>query len=471
MPTDLDEMFAALLRDADAVPVAEAAAARRRGVHRTRMHATTAAAIAVVLVAAGLGGIAWSRRPGPPPASDTPLPTVGKRIAFGGTAVSALPQIENPMINPTRAYVLWSDAGGVTRVIATDLDDGHRLWQSPVAKGYDVTTMTVVSGAVVVIAAHGTSADGQMWVLDPNSGRVWRHGSYDLSAQHIFYPNALVTLDSKTGGLSVAAWDTGRVLWQQPPGSDPPVRISGSATLLDPTNSYTFRNYGTVDKPVDSKLIVVTRSGRVQVLDAGSGTGGAAATPQALFGADVNANGRQYAFGGKLVTVSESTPYQLQLTDLGDGVQASWTAPAGRTFVQLTPCGTTSVCVADAGVGGPELTLVDLGRQRLVWRIEAAGDVLDFRDTLVVTGGSDSMTAYDIRTGKKVASAPQLFWIDDTRLLELPAPAADGPVALVADDGTRTQLGTIPAQTHCAWTTSRLLCTDNTGIQIYALSR
>jgi hypothetical protein len=467
MPTDLDELFAALKSDADAVPVAEAAAARRRGVHRTRMQATTAAAIAVVLVAAGLGGVAWSRRPGPP-VSDTPLPTVGKRIEFGGVAVSAVPQIENPMINPTRAYVLWSGAAGVTRVIATDLDDGHRLWESPVADGYDVTNLTVTSGAVVVTAGHGTSPDGRMWVLDPNSGRVWRQGAFNFSDQHVFYPNALVSLTA--GALTAVAWDTGRIVWSAPPGSDPPVRITGSASLLDQTNSYTFRNYGTADKPVDSKLIVVNQSGTVRVLDANTGDGGTVSLPIAPFDDKVNANGRQYAYAGKLLTVSEGHPYKIQLTDLGNGSRQTWEALAGRTFDQLTPCGATSVCVVDTAAAGPELSVIDIDRQRLRWRVPVSGELLDFRDTLVVTGGSDPMVAYDIRTGRPVARAPQLFWLDDTRLLELPAPSG-GPVALVADNGVRTQLGTIPASSHCAWTTSRLVCTDRTGLEIYALTR
>ena len=114
--------------------------------------------------------------------------------------------------------------------------------------------------------------------------------------------------------------------------------------------------------------------------------------------------------------------------------------------------------------------MIDIDRQRLKWRVPVTGDTLDFRDTLVVTGGNNPMVAYDIRTGKKVASAPQLFWLDDTRLLELPSPAG-GPVVLVADDGARTPLGTIPGSSSCAWTTSRLICTDRTGVQTYALAR
>ncbi len=468
MPTDLDEMFAALRNDADAVPVAAAAAARRRGVHRTRVQAGAAAALAMVLVAAGLGGVAWSRRPGPAPASDTPLPTIGKRIEFGGTAEVAIPQIENPMINPTRAYVLWSDTHGVSRVIAADLNDGHQLWQSPVGAPHDVTTMIVTSGAVVVTGTHRAGSDGQMWVLDPNSGRVWRQGAFDRSDQHAFYPNALVSLHA--GALTAVAWDTGRVLWSAPPGSDPPVRITGSATLLDRTNSFTFRNYGTADKPVDSTLIVVTRSGSVRVLDATTGTGRTIALPLGPFSDRVNANGRQYAYAGKLLTVSEGHPYAMELTDLDNASQTTWEALSPRTFGELTPCGATSVCVIDSAAAGPELSLVDVDRQRQMWRVPITGDTVDFRDTLVVTGGSDPMVAYDVRTGKKVASAPQLFWLDDTRLLELPAPAG-GPVALVGDDGTRTPLGTIPVSSSCAWTTSRLACTDRTGLRIYALRR
>ncbi len=464
MPTDLDEMFAALRSDADSVPVADAAAARRHGVHRTRVQASAAAALAVVLVAAGLGGIAWTRRPGPPPASDTPLPTVGERIAFGGTAVSALPQIENPMINPTRAYVMWSDDKRATRVIATDLNDGHVLWESPVAGVEGTTTMTVVSGAVVVTSTYDIGFGGRMWVLDPNSGRVWRQGAYNPIDQDIFYPNAMVSRNPGTSVLSAVAWDTGRTLWQVPRGADPPARILGSGTLLDQTNSYTFRNYGTGDKPVDSRLIEVTRSGKVLVRDATTGL------VQHTVPVTVNLNGQQYAYAGKLITVSADSPYKIQLTDLDTGHQTSWTASAGRTFKQLTPCGSTEVCVADTSAAGPELSVIDIDRQRLKWRVPVTGDTLDFRDTLVVTGGSDPMVAYDIRTGKKVAIAPQLFWLDDTRLLELPAPAG-GPVVLVADDGARTPLGTIPASSSCAWTTSRLICTDRTGVQTYALAR
>jgi hypothetical protein len=448
--------------------VAEAEAARRRGVHRTRMQATTAVALAVVLVAAGVGGLAWVRRPAPTP-SDAPgtLPTVGKKISFGGSTDLAVPQIENPMINPTRTYVSWSNQDG-TRVIAADLDDGHQLWQSaPVAAGYDVTTMIVISGAIVVTAAPGTGAGGHIWVLDPNSGKIWRQAPFDLSDEHVFYPNAMVGLDDATGVLSAVAWDTGRTLWQEPPGADRPARITGSATLLDQTNSFTFRNYGTSDRPVDSRLIEITRAGKILIRDAA--TGSVESTPPVT----VHAQGRTYAYGDRLVTVSDVVPYRIQLTDLGTGAQSAWTGPAGRTFGQLVPCGAASVCVADDSGRAPQLALIDLARQRQVWRVAAAGDTLDFRDTLVVTGGSDPMVAYDVRTGRPVARAPQLSWLDDTRLIELPAATtAGGPVALIDDTGHRNDLGTIriPAPSLCAWTTSRLVCTGRTGFQIYALN-
>lgn len=468
MPTDLDQMFAALGRDADAVPMADGEFARRRGVRRTRRQATTVVALAVVLVAAGVGGLAWVRRPvGAPADAPGTLPTVGQRISFGGPADRAVPQIENPMINPTRAYVSWSGPDG-TRVIAADLNDGHRLWQSvPVAAGYDEVSTIVISGAIVLTAVRETGSAGRIWVLDPNSGRVWRQGPYDFSDQHVFYPQALVTLHGSTGVIDAVAWDTGATTWTVPADADRPARITGVATLLDRTSQHTFRNYGTGDKPVETQLIEITRSGKIICRDTESGR------VTSRVPATVNPNGRQYAYAGDLVTVSDATPYRIGLTDLTTGRQATWTGPAGRTFGQVTPCGPATVCVADEGTR-PELALIDLNRNQQVWRVPAAGDVLDYRDSLLLAiGGGGPMTVYDTRSGRKVASGPQLYWLDDDRMLELPATGpAGGPVAFVSGSGARTELGTvrIPPPSLCAWTTSRLICTGRTGFQIYALA-
>src|ERR1700759_3875911 len=98
MPSDLDEMFAALSRDADEIPVAEAPVVRRRGTQRVRVQATAAVALAVGLVAVGVGGVAVARRPAPKPTVDTPgvsstLPPVGRGGIFGGPARLALPPL------------------------------------------------------------------------------------------------------------------------------------------------------------------------------------------------------------------------------------------------------------------------------------------------------------------------------------------------------------------------------------------
>jgi outer membrane protein assembly factor BamB len=462
MPADLEEMFAALSRDADAVPLSEAPAARRRGEQRTRNHAVTAAALSVCLVAVGLGAVSWAahrgpdhRRTGPPAVEPFPgtLPKLGPAIPFGADAGA----IAMTAIAGARAFAEWSDDEGSIRVLATDLGTGRELWRSgALGSVNDVSRIIALPQWLVVVAGRGNEAARTVFVLDPVTGAIRWQAPFDLpDDSSLFYPDVLVTVSD--GVITAVSWSTGDTVWRSDLGTGRPAQIAGLPTAADAARGMV----------TDPRLVQINDDGTVIVRAAATGRRLPPDVPPR-----VNANGRQYASGGRLFTVSEAEPYRIQRTDLTTGAQSTWTGPAGRTFAGLAPCGGDRVCVTDTVSGGSsQLALVDVGGRRQRWRNSGGSEVLAARGDRVMDVVHAPMTVYDIDSGRPVVTGGRLRWLDDRTMLSLPAGGpATGPVARVSTvDGRRQELGTItmPPQSLCSATTTRLVCTGPTALQVY----
>lgn len=464
MPTDLDDVFASVAREADAIPLRPAAAARRRGRQRTR-NGLIAAAAAVCVVAGGIGVLGSPERradktvaPTPSP-STGPLPSAGKPIEFGRTVDETM-----PVIVKDRVYAAWK-VGTKISVVAADVRTSDVVWRvDGFEAGEDRNAWVNATEDAVLVSAGGS----QTWVLDPADGsRIWNFTSDHLS-EWVTHKHVLVQREARSGQVDAYQLRTGRKLWSIKPSGDRVDQMLGMRLDGDDPLASSFS---------DNRLVVVRRSGQVQVRDIASGKVLRTTTP-----VSPPAGGNTLiAYEGKLFDggpgCCDSEQYRVVVTDLDTGASSKiLTGELGHTIGSMDVCGSVRVCLVELESETVSwLRSIDVTQGGTAWSVpgpvggsslRADGtDLLvgDGRETRLLDGNGDEVF--------RVADR-EIDWLDGGRVLVLP-PATGGEVMTVHRTYRTviTSQGTLPARTGpCAHTADRLVCPTPTSLRVYKLS-
>ncbi|MET0494819.1 MAG: PQQ-binding-like beta-propeller repeat protein [Actinoplanes sp.] len=462
MPTDLDEMFIALGRQADTLPLGPAASARRRGRQRTRTRAALAAAAAVCLITGGLAVTTTHRRADPSPAA-SPLPTVGKPIVFGGTARNV-----TTAISGATAYAVWVAPDGKTNVAGADLRTGAERFPAHALGTFNqVNVVRALPKAVVVDVQE--DMDRMLYILDPATGEQrWKLPLAD-GDDHVYYENDLVHMKMKTGETRAFDWATGDETWRQPAGADPVVHTVGMRMEADaPRAGFS-----------DPRLIQLTKGNRVLIRDAATGKSLGNVPGQIAWGDPY------LAYEGTLYTVvplhyTEAkkvwSSYLIRETDLTAPYlsRSVRSGPAGRALQALAPCGRGKLCVLDTLDSANQLASIDIGASAENWRVDAPPTAFSLESSggRVLAVGGRSNALYDT-DGKQVLLPEDLAgahvgWIGSAAVLSL---STSGEVAKVlVENGDREVIGSVPPGTTAwAWNNERLVAATPTEMRVLDL--
>ncbi|GAA2472739.1 outer membrane protein assembly factor BamB family protein [Winogradskya humida] len=453
MSTDLDEIFASLNHQADGVPLGPPVAARRRGdqIRRTRF-AITAVTVVVCLAFAGTS-FAWRNHHTAPAAPTWSLAEVGSPRSFGVTVTYAATAVSTKAV-----FTAWRGLDGVVGVSAADLHTGATTWLRKRLGTFDRLTGVVALPAAVLVNVRGDRGS-TMYVLDPATGRERWHFPYATDDDLVYYNDLLVTQSAATGETRALSWSDGTTRWTLPAEADRAQRTLGMHVRSDEM-SLTF---------TDRNLIQITRSGKVEYRDAGTGTLRGTTAAIVPTGAPVAYEGIVFVPG------TGFTPGATQIvrTELADPQPRNiYESLPGHHIDAIAPCGDRLCLTVTPPDRSAVLTTIGPGFASTDWQTPATPDatiVQPLGDRILVTGPSESILY--TTDGRKVTAAAHMSWIDKDSLLALPGPNGGEIVRISALTGTRQVLGTMPPSDNpCAWTTDRLACPDETALRIFSLA-
>ncbi len=469
MPADLDDIFASVARQADVIPLGTADQARRRGRQRTRNGALIGVAAAVCVVLTGVGVAVRPDRqsdgktvaPGPSTtASVGALPLVGAPIPYDRTVASATPAIAGG-----RVFSSWLAADNSVTAVAASLSTGAVEWkvQGVGGRGTQFTSVNAVPQGALV------AADQTLNIFDPAGAATGATDGVltvaDLD-ELVMHEKFLIRRWGVNGQIDAYNWrGVTAKHWSVDAGADLPVHILGMRTgSMNPQQeSYT-----------DNRLLVVLKSGKVQVRDVTNGALLRTITPVSL----PQAGNNYLAYDGWLYEVGHprSGPVD-RVVAMNVDTGASAVVVSGEpdhSLTSLDACGPGRVCVLnDLNNGVAQVWAVDVGQRRKLWSALAPGaGSLSASGGYVVAGGGASTKVFD-PDGKEIfrTAQSQVDWLDAGRLLMLPT-LDKGEVSTVRiADGKVTRLGTVPARTDtCVHTADRLACATTTDLRIYRLN-
>ncbi|BCJ42465.1 hypothetical protein GCM10010168_07930 [Actinoplanes ianthinogenes] len=449
MPTDLDDLFTALGCQADAIPIAPAEQARRRGQRRSRNQATIAA-VAVCLVLAGVGGLlhrsGHSTAPAVTPSTRT-LSEIGRPIGLDGTLTTW-----TSMAHDGRVFTLWQGPGGGLHVLAADLATGAEAWTVQHRGEAGETPRLRVADEAVVLRT-GQAATG----YDPADG----HRLWDLPVakpdELLVHHRALVRWSKDTGGLAAFDWRSGAQRWSLPGLGGGPV-WSIAVHSVDQMSE---------DGGTDDRLVQVTGKGQVRVVDIGTGTVARSLTVPAP--AD---DGMMLAYNGWLIThETTGTTYQVRATDLRTGDSAVvYTGSPGHAL-NAVDMYLDRLFVLDRSRTGTRVVAIDLKDRRRLWEILTTRPMagISARAGHVLTSGEGITELYD-QNGRFVYRTPDTYvtWLTTDTLLRVTMAGTVERIRVA--DGHVEPLGQIPLQLGpCDSTPDRLACPVAEGLRIWSL--
>jgi hypothetical protein len=464
MPTDLDDIFGSLGRQADAIPLGTAEQARRRGRQRSRNGALIAAGAAVCLVLAGVGVMVRPQRhadhPVTPAPSAGPLPVVGSPIEFD----PPVRESSAPDVAGGKVYTAWKAGDGKVTVAGADLHTGRLDWK---VTGMGLDDEIVSYGVRAAEQGIMVAVNDQIYVYDPahENANDWVLTAGDLD-EVVPFDQALIRRWDINGQIDAHNWRTGRKLWTLEPQADKAVRLIGVRAPSDGL---------TADSHSDGRMLAVTSSGKIQVRDAASGQLQRTITPAS----PAQAGSMFVAYDGWLYEggppCCDSSAYRVVATNLATGESSVvLTEGVGHALGGLDVCGPGRVCVLDQKDGGTSVSAVDVRQRKKVWTVAGPPDgssLSSYNGTMLI-GGGQNVVLLDAK-GDELLSTPatHVDWLDPNRLLVMPITGA-GTVS-VFDITTRklTELGSVPQRiTMCAHSADRLACPTTTDLRIYSLT-
>ncbi|WP_305782877.1 outer membrane protein assembly factor BamB family protein [Symbioplanes lichenis] len=473
MSADLDQVFAELRGEADTVPLASPAAARRRGTRRTRSRSMAAAALAVCLVG---GGTAWFLRPQTParpaPTATTTaraLPRAGQPVEYGGQARAA-----KTVLLGNSAYTVWQDTAGTVRLFAAPLDRPAAGPMRATAVTGDLDGAYTLEGTLVAGARQSTGY--HVWGLDPGTGTTRWDFAVASPADLALFSQYAVHRDRQSGLITGLAVGTGKVMWTTPGDPGPGVPLL-PVTAWDRQSKPASGSIGPVQPSPQAVTII---GGRVVALEPETGDrvfDQPLAEP--LVGTEAYA-----AWDGRLFILRPGDRYEIVMTKLDASGESKlvWTGDAGRTFQSMHGCGQHRLCVADEDAAGAgQVTAVDYTLDTAAnapdWSAPLPGRVTGMAGGILVGGlavTTDAGTAlFRLQPGGFVATEPgplASYDESDRSVLALPA-TAGGPVTrVVFRSGQRQLLGSIPVPgAGCFPAGYRLICPGSTSLSIFQL--
>ncbi|WP_250001743.1 PQQ-binding-like beta-propeller repeat protein [Actinoplanes sp. M2I2] len=465
MPTDLDDIFGSLGRQADGIPLGSAGQARARGHRRNRNGALVAAAAAVCLVLAGVGvTIRPDHRddhPVTPAPSAGPLPLVGSPIEFGRTVPES-----GPAVAAGRVYTSWPAADGSVTAVGADLHTGRVDWRVTGMRSWDAPAVS--HGVRAVEQGVMVAVDDQLYVYDPagQDPNDWVMTVGDLD-EVVPLEKALVRRWAVNGQVDAHDWRTGRKLWTLQPSADPAVRVLGVRTPGQDPADESF---------ADDRVLVVTKTGKVQVRDAGSGDLLRTITPKSPAQAGsmfVGYDGWLYEGGP---SCCDTSAYRVMAIDLGTGESSVIvTEGVGHALGGLDVCGPGRVCVLDQLDNAlTSVSAIDVAKRQKVWTVigpVGGGSISSAGETMLIGGGQTTVLLGADGESLFQSNATFVDWLDRERLLVMPISGA-GTVEMI-DIATRklVPLGTVPQLSDmCVHTADRLACPTGNDLRIYSLS-
>lgn len=465
MSVDLDELFDALRRRADTVPLAGAGPARERGRHRDRMRVVVTVAVVITLVAVGTS---LTLRPGP---AVPVLPVVG--VPFPLDVVSPGVRV---VTDGTRAYAVWTRPYDDTVwAVATDLRTGAVAWAPQrLAEAEALENVLVTPSAVVVVTKPRVDPPNgfMFYFLDPRFGAASGGVAADNDPEG--------SSDGTGNDVGEEDWVFAgdRIVTMMPPGGQ--VRFQGVAgtgysgyTSGDPAYARVLGWSTTADEQrlslsgrsasfTDSRVVLVTVDGTADVFDARTGK----KLRRVRLGL---VSGKQMAvFDGTLAMAdphdSPVGPQRLRFVDLSGGNAGAWeTAAMPGPVVAMSGCGSGRVCVVTSAPGRKDqITAFDVRHRRVAWQAttEVTGAAqLSSANGRTLVAGAGGFDLYDPDGGRVVngSTAFHGVWLDPRQLL---VTDPDGVLARLPIEAREPKpIGRAPAGTlGCTSTSIRLVC-------------
>jgi outer membrane protein assembly factor BamB len=464
VPTDLDELFSALGRQADALPLAPAADARQRGIRRRRTRAMLAGAAAVLAVA-GVGAAVWRVNPGPRPVPAAPaasirgMTPVGSPIAAGGKKTSWTQTVTSD----GRLYAAAETPDGESKVVAIDPETAKILWETaPFDPFYDYNGPIAVPGALLVTGSATIEKIPTLHVLDPDTGTTRWRLQWRTPDEVVVGDGVLARMTAATGVTEAYDLRTGAPLWSSPAGEDRPAHLLGM-------QSGGYDEVGNLVGPditiSDDGLVQITRGGQVLLRDIR--TGALRVTVPAALPSTLS----RIAYDGRLF-IGYQTPdkkqYKIGVTDLTGTSGTSrvvYTVTGERGVGGFLPCGPRRLCLSQfMGKESKSMVVsIDTETQKALWTAGLRTQVNGYmyaRGSHVLRGDIAETGLYDANGRTVYAGAGDGRWIDDDNVLWTEWTKPDYTVSVIAaKTGRKVELGTIPNRTgNCSWTSEFLAC-------------
>ncbi|MFD0520436.1 outer membrane protein assembly factor BamB family protein [Paractinoplanes durhamensis] len=439
-----------------------------------------AAAAAVVLVVAGVGFALRDPHPRASRPASTPTPTVFTTgVPIVGTVSLGTRNIATGLTaqDGERAYAAWvSQDDNKQWVIAADLASGAESWPAHEIADPDrsIEQIVVVPEAVLVVTVthSGATPERALYAFDPAGGVPLWNGYVMAGDSVVFTHRMLVRSSRSDGAVEGLDWRTGERRWVVPMEDDRPARTIGMRTAADEER---IDRAGARPDLTDGRVVVITVAGKVRVLDAATGTAGAAAS------VPVGSGDTMVAYEGRLFSHDEADdnggPHHIRATDLtGVGGSAILGTVPDR-FLSMAGCGPDRVCVVTARkprYSSTVLTAFDAAKRKLLWEApdEFGGSEISSARGRVWLDAADGPAALYDTDGTQILTATlSAGWLDAGTLL-IYAPDGTGRWSRWSIANRKiTPLGAPPGKMlgFCASTSSRLACPGEDGLRIWAV--
>ncbi|GAA2671545.1 outer membrane protein assembly factor BamB family protein [Actinoplanes palleronii] len=479
MSTDLDELFMALGRQADAVPPVPLAAVKARGRQRNRNRTALAAAAAVLLVTAGLGVALQRERhadpilPATTPSRIRGMAPLGEplRVATGANWTAA-------RISGTRVIGFAGAAGGGHEVVARDTRTGKTLWT---VRDLDVSYLGVATTATAVIFVRQTGEQSEassapvarsFEIHDPATGaELWKLPHTDQD-RFVLHEDVLVRLVGATGATEAYDLVTGERRWSAPAGGDRPLLITGTQTgadarevtaggsdaLWDPSSAKAFPF-------TDDRLVQATTKGRIVIRDIHTGTVRSTTPGPSEAGSLMAYEGMAYTTTGPVIRatgVSSRVVYEPRTPWYSD---------------DFFPCGRDRLCVFESDEQESRLLLIDAttGATLRTTPAPVTGTAAVRLGHIMTSAGGDKGTAlYDENGTARYSDAGVGGFIDDGNALTMTRDD-DGRFVVRGVSNIDFQpvgLGSTPELSgRCDWNAELLTCPTGTELRTWRFTR
>jgi hypothetical protein len=495
VPVDLDDVFTALSRQADAIPLAGAEHARRRGRQRLARSRAVLAAAAVVAVLAGTGLFLGWERPRPEPLLPATDPARIRGMAPVGEPqrVAEGRMWNNSRIAGDRVIGFSADGSGGHETVAVDARTGAALWRITSRDSFYRGVITTPKTVILLreLGQHNEAldepADRILEFRDPATGvKKWelRHTDHDRLVLH---SDVLARLVDESGAVEGYDLVTGRKLWSVPGAGTVGLNDQVPAKLITGMRIEADGAVGSTDSMAalfrpdtadavpftDDRLVELDRTGKITIRDIHTGA--------------VRSTGRGRA-GAEQMFAYEGTVYaELRLDDrlaVASPDHILYRSRVPWEYGTWFPCGRDRICVPeirDVAQGRREAQMVMIDARtgavvRTTGAVPRQGDN-EMRAGHVLTSGTGekATTLYDENGAAKYSDNGFGGFVDDGNALTLSQDAGDRRYtarSVSNVDFQKVKLGVVPEISgRCDWDEEILTCPAGRELWIWRFQR